>query len=179
MKSMVKHLLLLVAVVGMLAASQAAAMTDEQQRAFDRIGGLGMEELTGEAAALLERKYPDEDWAHYRFPDYVHASEPVTVGYRIAAKEPYDLKVTMCYCFCDAMGHDSLLNCFWKDGRVGGAFDEHGAGCTICYGQAMLAFLWKNLGASDEEIRTGMEAKFAELIEGREDFLRSIKEDDR
>jgi hypothetical protein len=57
----------------------------------------------------------------------------------------------------DAMGHKNLLHCFLKDSKVGGKYDDHAVGCNICYGQAMLALLWKNAGASDEETLKGME----------------------
>jgi len=63
------------------------------------------------------------------------------------------------------MGHKSLLYCFWKEGKPGGEFDDYAADCDICVSQAMLAFLWKNLGASDEEILKGMEKKFELLIQ--------------
>lgn len=101
------------------------------------------------------------------------------VGYKIAVKEPAllgnpdiavkgsDLSIP-CYCFCDAMGHKNLLYCFWKEGKVGGEFDDHGANCNICVGQAMLAFLWKNLGATEQEILKGMERKFERLLKERE-----------
>lgn len=147
------------------------AMDGSQREEFQRIATLDILALTDEAQALLEQKYPEEDWGQYGFPDYVLADRSVEVGYKIAAKEPYDLKITMCYCLCDTLGHQSLLACFWKDGEVGGEFDEHGAGCTICYGQAMLAFLWKNLGASDEEVLLGMEEKFEPLIKDWEKFM--------
>jgi hypothetical protein len=103
---------------------------------------------------------------------FVFTSESVEVGYKIAVKESEllgnpDIAVKEqsipCYCFCDAMGHKSLLHCFWKEGKAGGEFDDHAAGCNICYGQAMFAFLWKNLGASDQEILKGMEKKFGHL----------------
>lgn len=150
----------------------AAGMDEKQQQEFDRIAGLKMADLTRESAALLDKKYPDEDWDAWKFPSYVFTSESVEVGYKIAVKEPEllgnpDITVKEqgipCYCFCDAMGHKSLLHCFWKKGKAGGKFDDHAASCNICYGQAMLAFLWKNLGASDQEILKGMEKKFGHL----------------
>jgi len=156
----------------LLTPPQATAMDAKQKQEFDRIANLKMAELTLEASALLEKKYQNEDWEKWNFPSYVFTSESVEVGYKIAVKEPGllgnpDIAVKEqgipCYCFCDAMGHKSLLHCFWKEGKVGGRFDDHAAGCNICYGQAMLAFLWKNIGASDKEILTGMEKKFEHL----------------
>jgi hypothetical protein len=59
------------------------------------------------------------------------------------------------------MGHKNLLYCFWKDGIPRGEFDDHASNCNICYGQAMLAFLWNDLGATHEEIIKGMEKKYS------------------
>ena len=54
------------------------------------------------------------------------------------------------------MGHENLLHCFWKKGKVGKKLDAHGADCKICCIQAMLAFLWKEMCASDDDISKGM-----------------------
>jgi len=172
MRPHTKTFILLAIFACLLVPLAAAGMDDKQQQEFDRIASLKRADLTREAAALLEKKYPDEDWDKWRFPSYVFTNESVEVGYKIAVKEPELLgnpEITVkekgipCYCFCDAMGHKSLLHCFLKNGEVGGKFDDHAAGCNICYGQAMLAFLWKNLGASDQEILKAMEKKFGHL----------------
>ena len=165
-------LLVLFAVLG----APAFAQNTDRQKDFDRIMNLSMADLTDQAARLLEKKYPDEDWDAFDFPTFVFTSDSVEVGYKIAVKEPEllgnpDIAVKEqgipCYCFCDAMGHKSLLHCFWKDGKPRGKFDDHAAGCNICYGQAMLAFLWKDLGASEKEILQGMEKKFERLLKQR------------
>ncbi|HEX9778689.1 MAG TPA: PCYCGC motif-containing (lipo)protein [Geopsychrobacteraceae bacterium] len=156
-----------------LSGGPARAMDENQRQRFDRILTMNMQELTTAAAELLERKYPDEDWEQYAFPSFVFTSNSVETGYRIAVKEPDLLgranvtgktQVIPCYCFCDAMGHNNLLYCFWKDGKPGGAYDDHAAGCNICYGQAMLAFLWHELGATHDEIIAGMEKRFSRLL---------------
>jgi hypothetical protein len=155
-------------------------MDETQQKEFDRILNLPMAELTSEAVQVLDKKYPKEDWDSYNFPAYVYTNDSVELGYKIAVKEhdflgglkaeekkPGLLGKVSCYCFCDFMGHKNLLHCFWKDGKIGGKFDDHAAYCNICYGQAMLAFLWNELGASDEEIIKGMEKKFERLVKAR------------
>jgi len=172
MRHYLKKFTLLMVIASLFIPLTAAAMDAQQQQEFDRIAGLKMAELTKESAALLDKKYLNEDWDKWRFPSYVFTNESVEVGYKIAVKEPEllgnpDIAVKEqgipCYCFCDAMGHKSLLHCFWKKGKVGKKFDDHAASCNICYGQAMLAFLWKNLGATDQEILQGMEKKFGHL----------------
>lgn len=172
MRRYFKNFALLMVLASLLVPLAAAAMDTKQQQEFDRVAGLKMAELTKESATLLEKKYPEEDWDKWRFPSYVFTNEAVEVGYKIAVKEPELLgnpditgneQGIPCYCFCDAMGHKSLLHCFLKKGKAGGKFDDHAASCNICYGQAMLAFLWKNQGASDQEILKGMETKFGHL----------------
>lgn len=172
MKSLVKTLA--TGCLILLLSAPALALTPEQAAEFDRILNMGMDDLSASAAALLEKKYPDEDWEKYDFPSFVFTSAAVETGYRIAVKVPELLgaanvsgkdTVIPCYCFCDAMGHKNLLYCFFKDGRPGGRYDDHAAGCNICYGQAMLAFLWNEAGASHAEIIKGMERKFSRLID--------------
>lgn len=160
-----KPILLMILIAASLAlpAHLPAAETSE----FDRILQLGMADLTAEAQALLQQRYPDEDWEKWKFPKYVYTSEAVETGYQIAVKHPELLRQIPCYCFCDAMGHKNLLDCFLKKGKVGSKYDDHAVTCNICYGQAMLALLWQEAGASEEEILRGMDKKFERLVKER------------
>lgn len=72
-------------------------------------------------------------------------------GYKIAIKEPQLLAKFPCYCFCEEMGHKNLAYCFLEKGVLG-KFDDHASSCNICYTQAMRAFLWNELGATEDEI---------------------------
>ena len=152
----------------------AWAMTPEQQDRFNQVLNMSMDDLTEAAERLLEQRYPDEDWESYNFPSFVYTNESVEVGYKIAVKQPKllgqanltDKKVIIpCYCFCGAMGHDNLLYCFLKHGELKAGFDDHASGCNVCYGQAMQAFLWDDIGASHDEIIAGMEKKYQRLIQ--------------
>ncbi len=138
---------------------------DGKEQDFKRILNLPMADLTEEAQDLLDRKYPDEDWESYDFPQYVYTNDSVETGYMIAVKEPELLQHFKCYCFCDAMGHTDLRWCFLKEGQVDKGFDDHGAGCNICYGQAMMALLWQEAGIAPEKMTQGFEKKFEKLIE--------------
>ena len=109
----------------LVTSSSASAMTESQTKEFNRIANLGMPQLTEEAAKALDKKYPGEDWAKYNFPQFVYANDSTEMGYRIAVKEPGLLSRITCYCFCDRMGHQSLLYCFFKEGKAGGEFDPH------------------------------------------------------
>jgi hypothetical protein len=169
---------LAVMLAGLALSHPGLAMTSEQQARFDEILSMGMADLTAAAEHLLEKRYPDEDWDQYNFPSFVYTSASVEVGYKIAVKEPELLgranvtgkKVVIpCYCFCDAMDHDNLLYCFLKQGDLKSGFDDHASGCNICYGQAMQAFLWNDIGATHAEIIAGMEKKYQRLIQMKQE----------
>ncbi len=159
-----KSLLALLFFALMLIPSVALALSPSQQKEFDRIAKLSMAELTEEAGELLDKKYPDEDWDSYKFPQYVYTSESVEIGYMVAVKNPDLVAKFPCYCFCDAMGHRNLLHCFLKKGIFGTKYDDHAANCNICYGQAMMAFLWANMGATDDTIQQGFDKRFERLL---------------
>lgn len=161
----------------LLSPYPVSAMNEDQQQRFDQVMQMEMVDLTRATEALLERTYPEHDWEQYGFPDFVYLSDSVEMGYRVAVTVPellgkFDAAATgqaiPCYCFCDAMGHRGLLACFLKDGKLSNGYDDHASGCNICYGQAMLAFLWRDAGASHDEILAGMKVKFARLIRMRE-----------
>ncbi|MCM2359116.1 MAG: PCYCGC domain-containing protein [Geobacteraceae bacterium] len=137
----------------------ALAMDKKQEKEFHRISGLSLDELTEHANAALAKRYPDEKWETHRFPDYVFRSESIEAAYKIAVKRPDLLAKIHCYCPCEAIGHKTLLHCFFKNGEQG-VFDKHAVFCVICYGEALLAFLWAELGATDQEIIDGMKKKY-------------------
>jgi len=178
MKRFMIHTFQLILLLSLFLPLPARAMTPDQQTRFDQVLNMSMVELTETAQHLLDQKYPDEDWDSYDFPAFVYTSDAVETGYKIAVKEPTllgrsNLKdkqtVIPCYCFCDRMGHDNLLYCFFKEGKREVGYDDHASGCNICYGQAMQAFLWNDLGATHGEIIAGMEKKYARLIQMKKD----------
>jgi hypothetical protein len=103
-----------------------------------------LKELTGRAKALLEKKYPGENWERYKFPKYVYINDSVLAGYKIPVKERDLLAKFPSYCFCEEKGHKNLAHCFLKNGVLG-QFDEHASGCNVCDGEAMDVFLWNDL----------------------------------
>ena len=112
----------------LLLASPAFAMSEAQTKEFNRIASLSMPQLTEETAKAIEKKYPNEDWAKYNFPQFVYTNDSSEMGYRIAVKDPGLLSKITCYCFCDRMGHQNLAYCFLKEGKTGGEFERHASG---------------------------------------------------
>ncbi len=133
-----------------------AGFSAEKEKEFAKIKKMKEKELTSRAKEALGKKYPAEKWEQYKFPKYVYTSEAVLAGYKIAVKTPQLLAKFPCYCFCDEMGHKNLSYCFLEKGVIGGKFDDHASTCNICYTQAMRAFLWIELGATDQEMLRAM-----------------------
>jgi hypothetical protein len=136
--------------------SVGPAFSSEKEKEFGNIGKMGVRELTAAAKAALEKKYPSENWEKYKFPKYVYTNDAVQNGYKIAVKEAQLLAKFPCYCFCEEMGHKNLGYCFLEKGTAGEKFDDHASTCNICYTQAMRAFLWNELGVTEEEMQKAM-----------------------
>ncbi len=124
----------------------------EKEKEFEKIKKMGLKELTSAGTDALERKFPGENWEKYKFPKYVYIHNAVVDGYKIAVKEPQLLAKFPCYCFCEDMGHKNLSYCFLEKG-IPGKYDDHASTCNICIEQALKAFLWNELGASEEEMQ--------------------------
>ncbi|WP_432822359.1 PCYCGC motif-containing (lipo)protein [Trichloromonas sp.] len=155
-------------------ALPALAMNSESQKKFDLIMDMTLKELGQASAETLAAHYPGENWASAGLPDYVYGDQATEAAYKVAVKRPEllgaanvedEAQVIPCYCTCKTFGHDNLLYCFFKNGEPGDLFDEHGAQCAVCIRQALLAYLWDDLGATHAEIMAGMKTKFAPLIE--------------
>jgi hypothetical protein len=135
---------------------EGTAFALDREKDFREIGKMDLKALASRAKVGLEKKYPGENWGKYNFPKFVYISEPVQVAYKIAVKRPELLATFPCYCFCEQMGHKNLSYCFLKKGVVEGKFDDHASGCNICVAQAMMAFLWDEIGATEAEMQKAM-----------------------
>jgi len=135
---------------------EGTAFALDREKDFREIGKMDLKGLATRAKMTLEKKYPGEDWGKYKFPKFVYISEPVQVAYKIAVKRPELLAKFPCYCFCESMGHKNLSYCFLKNGVFEGKFDDHASACNICVAQAMMAFLWEEIEASEAEMQKAM-----------------------
>jgi len=133
-----------------------AARSDDREKDFEAIGKMKTAELAPKAKAALEKKYPNENWEKYHFPKFVYLKDEVTLGYKIAVKEPELLAKFPCYCGCVEAGHKNLSYCYLKGGKLSKGFDSHGAGCNTCNGQSMMAFLWNELGVDLPKMQGAM-----------------------
>ncbi len=71
-------------------------------------------------------------------------------AYSVAKEIPDVLAQEPCYCYCQRMGHRSLLDCFAS---------LHSTSCKICINEARLAGQLHRQGKSAEEIRVAIIAK--------------------
>ncbi|HSB04371.1 MAG TPA: PCYCGC motif-containing (lipo)protein [Thermodesulfobacteriota bacterium] len=136
------------------------AFSSDKEKELKAIGEMRLKELTNRAKAALDKKYPGEDWERYKFPKFVYISDAVQTGYKIAVKRPELLAKFSCYCFCEGMGHKNLAYCFLEKGAAGGNFDDHASTCNVCFAQAMMAFLWDEMGAADAEMQKAMKEAY-------------------
>ena len=73
-------------------------------------------------------------------------------AYEVAQKNPALLAQLHCYCGCDKVeGHRNLLDCFR---------DRHGSRCEICVGEAIQARHMADQGATVEQIRDAVRARY-------------------
>jgi hypothetical protein len=135
---------------------QGPVLSADKEKEFKEIGKMDLKELTSRAKTVLDKKYPGENWEKQRFPKFVYISDPVQTAYKIAVKNPELLAKFPCYCFCESMGHKNLSYCFLQKGEAAGKFDDHASSCNICVAQAMMAFLWEEIGATDAEMQKAM-----------------------
>lgn len=71
----------------------------------------------------------------------------VREAYSVAKEIPDVLAQQPCYCYCQRMGHRSLLDCFTS---------LHSTKCDICINEARLAGQLHRQGKTAEEIRTAI-----------------------
>jgi len=76
----------------------------------------------------------------------------VREAYQVARAKPALLAQLHCYCGCDKVeGHRNLLDCFR---------DRHGGRCEICVGEALQANRMSEQGATVEQIRDAVRARY-------------------
>jgi hypothetical protein len=86
----------------------------------------------------------------------------IATSYRSAGKHPAVMHQLPCYCHCDrGHGHNSLHSCFE---------DTHGANCSTCMQEAILAARMTEQGKTPKQIRAAIIAGDWQKID-----LRNIK----
>ena len=85
-------------------------------------------------------------------PSLVLGTPGAAAAYAAARSAPQMLDGLYCHCECARhFGHRSLLTCFESD---------HGAHCSTCMGEALLAAELASRGASLEAVRRAIDERF-------------------
>jgi hypothetical protein len=91
---------------------------------------------------IIASKYPD-------MPHFATSNPQARIAFRIAVKRP-ELLISHAG-YCENLRLRNLLDCFIK-GDAAVTFNEAAATCPACYQEAILIYLWTNLGATHGEI---------------------------
>jgi len=95
-------------------------------------------------------------------PAYVRANATTEAAYAFAIQHPQIVGWMPCYCGCEAMGHGSNLDCYFKHGQPGDkpVFEEHASFCEICVDITLKAKQLNAEGKSLREIRQVIDQTF-------------------
>jgi hypothetical protein len=79
---------------------------------------------------------------------------PTREAYRAVKEIPETIAQLPCYCHCDqSMGHKSLHSCFE---------DTHASQCSVCVGEALMAYNLQKSGMSPSQIRERIIAQYSQ-----------------
>jgi hypothetical protein len=118
------------------------------------------------AAADMPMAAAEAVWAAR--PDYVRTNAATEEAYHFALQHPEIVQWMPCYCGCEAMGHGSNLDCYYKHGQPGdrAVFEEHASYCDICVQITLKAKQLNAEGVSLREIRQVVDKTFGETTPG-------------
>lgn len=135
---------------------------------FQKLMSTPLRVLTERANSVLMQKYEDNQFGGspeiaamlHGLPDFAMTNPTVTAAYRIADKRPDLLAGHTCYDpSCDERKYRNLLDTFLINGEAG-KYNRHAASCTTCCSEAILIFLWNEIGASPGDINGGLRYLF-------------------
>ena len=91
--------------------------------------------------------------------------EVVRDAYVFAAYNPDVLEFVPCFCGCETAGHKANADCFVESRNPDGSvrtWDTHGMACAVCVDVARDSMRLRSSGASVRDVRTAIEAKYAQ-----------------
>ncbi len=140
----------------------AGAMDSADYGEFQKLMQTPLQTVTEKAEAVFVKKYPqpatgsarlDKEYQHGPCStefDFNNAS--INIAYCIAGKKPELLAGYPCYNpVCEQMGFANLAGCFFTNGKAGD-YSLHASTIDTCIREAILIFLWDDMGASNGEI---------------------------
>jgi len=103
----------------------------------------------------------DATWAAR--PAYTKTNQRTESAYAYAMRSWNVIQWMPCYCGCDAMGHGSNLDCYFKPMTRGSSrltFEEHASFCDICVDITLTARKLAGEGKSLREIRQAVDRTY-------------------
>jgi hypothetical protein len=144
---------LIAAVFGMLAFSGVAnAMDSAGYGEFQLLLQSPLPDLTTKAEALMARKYEATAATKNDPPEFDFQNRTINIAYQIAVKKPKLIAGHLCYDpACENLHLANLAECFFTGGQVGD-YSLLAVSIEACSREAILIFLWSELGAGPGEI---------------------------
>lgn len=134
------------------------------------VGHSGMHEMPN--GTQMSAAEMDANWAAH--PAYVTKTQRVQNAYAYAMRAWNLIEWMPCYCGCNAMGHVSNLDCYYKPMLPGSSrlnFEEHASYCQICIDITMTARQLAEQGKSPLEIRKAVDREYGSAGPGTDTAL--------
>jgi hypothetical protein len=151
----IKMRIILVAII----AAMAAACGQQSPTVTERGSSHSQPATTGSQTTPLQARVPafqDAKSISYLAPTLQPEQffGPTREAYRAVREIPETIAQLPCYCHCDqSMGHKSLHSCFE---------DTHASQCSVCVGEALMAYNLQKSGMSPSQIRERIIAQYSQ-----------------
>ncbi len=145
--------ILLTALCGSLfIGGPAKAMDSADYGEFQKLMQTPMSQLADKTKTIMDKKYALPNLPNDGSSEFDFGNRTINLAYHVARKKPELLATHHCYsATCDNLQLPNLATCFFNQGRVGD-YSLLAASDDICCREALLIFLWNDLGASQNTI---------------------------
>ena len=158
------------ALLSLVVTAPAGAMDPADYGEFQKLMQTPLQTLTEKAEAIFAKKYPhptegsvqtDADRHPGRCStEFDFNNAGINIAYCIAGKKPELLAGYPCYNpVCEQLGIANLAGCFFTNGKVGN-YSLHASTIETCISEAILIFLWDEMGARHGEINGALRFLF-------------------
>lgn len=149
------------ACLGLLTLSGTAnAMDAADYGEFQRLMVAPLPTLTDKAEAIMARKYDTVVATKNDPPEFDFNNRAINIAYKIAVKKSALIASHLCYDpACENLHLANLAECFFNGGQVGD-YSLLAVSIEACSREAILIFLWSELGAGPGEINGALRLMF-------------------
>jgi hypothetical protein len=127
---------------------------------FQKLMQMPLPILADKTKTILARKYALPDVPNDSSSEFDFGNRTINLAYHVASKKPELLAINRCYsATCENLQLPNLATCFFNQGRAGD-YSLLAARDDICCREALLIFLWNDLGASQNTIDGALRLMF-------------------